>query len=168
MLSRKWDLINMSGNNPPNCGMFVISLHFKDVHIHIRKLQLDCLAAILVMMTRMHYCVCMAYITRFWKHLFCNTPLAWWVLSYLNRSLLGQGDLWWSGLQSPTKKLTWDNFWRTVGWVFSQDIRKAINANTVSVVGKDKVSQGWRRTVMLPVKFMMQSHRGVVHWWKCE
>lgn len=35
----------MSGNNPLNCSMFVISLNFKGIRTHIRKLGVDCLAA---------------------------------------------------------------------------------------------------------------------------
>lgn len=35
----------MSGNNPLNWSMFVISLNFKGIRIHIRKLGVDCLAA---------------------------------------------------------------------------------------------------------------------------
>lgn len=37
--------INMSHSNPVNCSMFVISLHFKGITIHIRKLGLDCPSA---------------------------------------------------------------------------------------------------------------------------
>lgn len=40
-----WNLNNVSGNNPQSCSMFIISFNFKGIRIHIRKLEVDCLAA---------------------------------------------------------------------------------------------------------------------------
>lgn len=113
---------------PLNCRMFVISLYFKGIEGFLGATleNFDFIALQPNLLSRAQsiiVCALCNQIERFKKQ-FCNTTLAGWVLSYLNRSLLRQGDLGWSALQQQTIQ--------TKGIRVLKDITKAINANTVS------------------------------------
>lgn len=76
--------------------------------------------------------------------------------SHLNGSLLGHGDARWPAGKVKLKTELND----AEGHKFLKVITKSNQCKQCLRVGTNKVSQGWRRTVMLAVSVMMRSHGG--------